>query len=104
MGLKNLDKSKILVYILYILKFIGGTMITKVRKWGNSLGVRIPKIYAHETHIKDGIAIDIQIENDNLIIKPIKKKYELKKLLSQIKKANIHNEINTGSPIGKEIW
>jgi len=36
------------------------------------------------------------------IVKPIKK-YKLSKMLSNINEQNIHKEIDTGTPVGKEI-
>ena len=34
----------------------------KTRKWGNSIGVRIPKSYAEELNLKEGQDIFIDIE------------------------------------------
>ncbi len=79
-------------------------MITKVQKWGNSLGVRIPKPFAKESHIETGDHVDIEIENEILTIKPVKPSYNLKDLVTKINKGNIHDEVTTGNPIGEEIW
>lgn len=80
-------------------------MKTKVQKWGNSLAVRIPKIYAGEADVHSGDDIDIAIHEGKIIITPLKaRKYELKALLSGITKKNLHTEVDTGSPLGVEIW
>jgi len=79
-------------------------MVTKVQKWGNSLGIRIPKIYAGKIKIKSGDSIDIEIKDERLILKPVKHSYRLKDLVSQINNKNIHSEIDTGNQVGKEIW
>jgi antitoxin component of MazEF toxin-antitoxin module len=34
--------------------------VVKVRKWGNSLGVRLPKNFAMQHEIADGTPIDIE--------------------------------------------
>ena len=39
-------------------------MQTSVQKWGNSLGLRIPGVYAKELHLLDGSIVDIVIFND----------------------------------------
>jgi len=79
-------------------------MKTKVQKWGNSLGVRFPKLYAKETGIFNGSRVDISIENGKLIIEPVHDEdLSLNELLSKISAENLHGEIESDS-IGKEIW
>jgi len=46
-------------------------MITKVQKWGNSLGVRIPKPMAEDTRLRAGSPVDVREEGDRLIIVPV---------------------------------
>ena len=73
-----------------------------IKKWGNSLGVRIPNIIARELHLKDGSPVEIEDNNGNIIISP--KKYNLHDMVSKIDKSNIHAEYDTGTVEGKEIW
>ena len=77
-------------------------METVVQKWGNSLGIRIPAIYARELHLKDGSAIDIVQDDGKIVIS--QKKLSLPDMLSKVTNENIHCEINTGSSIGNEAW
>ena len=80
-------------------------MVTKIQKWGNSLGLRIPKSFAKEAGVEDGSAVDISIQGDRLVIKTIRSvKYELDDLVSQIREDNLHDEICTGEPVGREAW
>ena len=80
-------------------------MKTKIQKWGNSLAIRIPKTFAIETHLQSGSTVDISIQNNFLILKPAEAiEYTIEDLLSRINKRNLYKEIDTGSPIGKEIW
>ncbi len=76
------------------------------QKWGNSLGIRIPKEAAEKVGIKQGSEIELIIaENDEIItLKPkrLQKKYTLEDLLSQITPENRHNEIDFGSE-GREL-
>ncbi|HET6247027.1 MAG TPA: AbrB/MazE/SpoVT family DNA-binding domain-containing protein [Tepidisphaeraceae bacterium] len=56
--------------------------VVKVRKWGNSLGVRLPKSFTAENSIVDGATVEI----DNLRIVDVPKRrrrsgYKLKDLL-----------------------
>ncbi|MEO8664432.1 MAG: AbrB/MazE/SpoVT family DNA-binding domain-containing protein [Ignavibacteria bacterium] len=79
-------------------------MTTKIQKWGNSLAIRIPKSFAETTQIKEGSEIKLSLEHDKIIVtKKEKPKFTLKDLVSKITKNNTHQEINFGSPVGKEL-
>jgi antitoxin MazE len=80
-------------------------MESKIRKWGNSLGLRIPKSFAAQTGVREGSSVDISIEDDRLVITPVQvETYRLQDLLDQVTKDNCHEEISTGSPQGREVW
>jgi antitoxin MazE len=74
----------------------------QVQKWGNSLGVRIPKAIAMKVGLEEGSEIDFDVEDDKIIIK--RKAQKLKELLSQITPDNIHKEVSTGDAEGREVW
>ena len=77
-------------------------MLVKVQKWGNSLGIRIPAIFAREFELKNGSPVDIIEDQGKLVIVP--KKQSLEKLLSLVTKENIHSSVDTGISVGKEEW
>jgi len=81
-------------------------LISEIKKWGNSLAIRIPKSFAKEIAVKEGSRVDISIDENKIVIEPAVKpeKYELKDLLSEVKESNIHKEYLKDSPHGKEIW
>ena len=80
-------------------------MVTKIQKWGNSLGLRIPKSFAKEAGVKEGSAVDIFLVGDRLVIRPLRnEKYQLSDLLSQVREDNLHEEISTGDAVGREVW
>jgi antitoxin MazE len=83
-------------------------MTTKIQKWGNSLGVRIPKRLADSLLLEEGAAVDFEKVGTKIIItpaiaKPIQK-INHKKLLKGMKPGAYHKEIDWGSPVGKEVW
>jgi antitoxin component of MazEF toxin-antitoxin module len=53
--------------------------------------------------LKDGSFVDIKDAGNEIIIKP-KEKNKLSEMLKAINKRNIHEEIETNGPVGKEIW
>ena len=80
-------------------------MVTKIQKWGNSLGLRIPKSFAEEAGVEEGSAVDISIDGNRLVIQPLRSfKYELTELLMEVREDNIHEEISTGDTVGRESW
>jgi antitoxin MazE len=80
-------------------------MVTKIQKWGNSLGLRIPKSFAVDAGVEEGSEVDISIEGDRLVIRAVRPaRYELKELVSLIREDNIHEEIPTGRRVGREVW
>lgn len=76
------------------------------QKWGNSLGIRIPKEAADRIGISQGSEMELFVTgNDNIITlrpKKAKVKYTLEELLSQITPNNQHKEIDFGTE-GREI-
>ena len=81
-------------------------MLIKAAKWGNSLGVRLPKDLARQAQISEGDEVQIEYQDNKLIITPTKKqkKYTLEELLEGMSAENLHSEINWGNPVGKEVW
>ena len=79
-------------------------MKSKVQKWGNSLGLRIPKSFAKEAKLSEGSSVDIHLKGETLIVQSAKPAYKLKDLLAGITAANLHREVDTGSRRGKEAW
>lgn len=77
-------------------------MRARVQKWGNSLGIRIPKPIARQIGLKEGEEVYFEVNNNAIIIRP--KSYDLEMLLAQIRPENIHQEIDTGEPRGRELW
>lgn len=79
-------------------------MKTKVKKWGNSLAVRIPHNISKDTNVTEGSSVDIIVKDGNIILSPAKKTLSLKELLKKINDGNIHAEFPTGDRIGGEAW
>jgi len=80
-------------------------MQTKIKKWGNSLALRIPKTFALSAKLKQDELVDLSIDKEKIVITPIgDKEYSLGELLKGISESNLHGEIDTGAPVGKEIW
>jgi len=80
-------------------------MHTKIQKWGNSLALRIPKVFAEQVKIQKGSDVDISVDDGKLLISVIsEEEYSLEDFLSKIDENNIHEEITFGNSVGREVW
>ncbi len=79
-------------------------MELKVKKWGNSLGIRLPSIYLKKLNIKENEDVLIEVEESCIVIKPLNKK-NLKNLFKEYKGYNVSKDFKWDTEAeGKEIW
>ena len=80
-------------------------METNVQKWGNSLGVRIPRALADQAQIEEGSVVEIEEEEGVITIRSVApQEYTLDELVSDITEENRHGEVETGGSTGNEVW
>jgi antitoxin MazE len=90
----------------YTLK-IGGNMHSKIKKWGNSQGLRITKVMLEEIKATVGDEVEIYTQEGKIIVEPIKQvrgKYDLNSLVAEISQEYKSTEVDWGKPVGKEEW
>jgi antitoxin MazE len=80
-------------------------MKTVVKKWGNSASVRIPTQVMRAARLEIDEAVDVREESGRIVIEPVRRKeYSLAELVKGITRENLHEEIDFGSPTGREVW
>jgi antitoxin MazE len=79
-------------------------MKTKIQKWGNSLGVRLPKAITDQKSLRDGSGVFVLIKNDQIVIELAEAEMSLESLLSKVTPDNLHGETNWSEARGKEVW
>ncbi len=82
-------------------------MLTKLQKWGNSQGIRFPKAILEEARINVGDELDIFVRKGKIIVEPVTRvrgRYDLKDLVSAMPKKYQPEELDSGAPVGKEVW
>ena len=79
-------------------------MVTRVRKWGHSLGLRIPKSFAAAVKVGEGSAVELSVEEEALVVRPARPRYSLEELLAGVTTRNVHRELDSGAPRGREVW
>ncbi|MFT7557931.1 MAG: antitoxin MazE [Planctomycetota bacterium] len=83
------------VYTLY--------MKTKLLKWGNSSGIRLPKQVVDTRGLLSGSDLSLEIKDNSIILKPISNKKEtIEDLVALMHSQNMHAAIDWGSDRGAE--
>lgn len=77
---------------------------TQVARWGNSLGLRLPKSVAQEAQLGEGDSVDVSVDNGAIVIKLSRPRYSLEELVKRITPRNRHGESDWGAPVGHEAW
>ena len=67
------------------------------------MGIRIPNLFVREFSLKNGSVVNINNNGNEIVIKPVKKS-SLSEMLDNINDENLHQEVDWGNPVGKEIW
>ncbi len=81
-------------------------MTTTIQKWGNSQGVRIPKILLDSVNWSENEKIVIIVNNGKLVIEKANehKRKTIKELFENYNGDYEPTEIDWGEPKGEEIW
>lgn len=79
-------------------------MESRLQKWGNSDGIRIPSSFLKALNLKTNDIVNIVQEEDKIIISvPKKKKISLKERFEKFN-STYENDFSWDEPVGKEIW
>jgi antitoxin MazE len=76
-----------------------------IRKWGNSAAVRIPAVVMAEAGIGIDQPVKVRLERGRIVIEPEPRKvFAIRDLIRAIRLDNQHDPIDTGRPLGREVW
>ena len=78
-------------------------MQVQVARWGNSLGLRIPKDIAGRAGLCEGARVEVEAEGDRIIIAPARPRYVLAELLKGITPEAMREAFDWGPDKGREI-
>ena len=78
-------------------------MESKIRKWGNSPAVRLPTSALKLAGYRIDDRVKLTIEPGRIVLEPVAAvRYELGDLVGAITPENLHGEVDTGAPRGRE--
>ncbi|HMB94945.1 MAG TPA: AbrB/MazE/SpoVT family DNA-binding domain-containing protein [Tepidisphaeraceae bacterium] len=81
-------------------------MATTIQKWGNSLGIRVPKSIAEQVKFDEGTEVEFETSNGVLTVRPRRqrrRKYKLSELLAKAKGASPYRDWARERPVGREL-
>jgi antitoxin MazE len=78
-------------------------MQVQVARWGNSLGLRIPKELAERAGLRAGARVDVEVEGNRIIISPVRPRYVLTDLLKGMSPEAMREAFDWGADRGREI-
>ena len=82
-------------------------MLTTIKKWGNSQGIRLPLDILREAEIDKEGAVNISAQGNCIVItkaEPQKKHQNIMDLFEGYKGECEPTGIDWGEPVGKEVW
>lgn len=80
-------------------------MPTTFQRWGNSLGVRVPKELADKLGVRPGTVVEWALRGTRLVLTPVPAaRPSLRALLKRVTPKNLHGAVETGEPVGRESW
>ncbi|MCR5483505.1 MAG: AbrB/MazE/SpoVT family DNA-binding domain-containing protein [Bacilli bacterium] len=80
-------------------------METRLQKWGNSDGIRIPSSLLKMLDVKTNDKVELNYEDNKIIItKPKKRIISLEERFAKFNGENLSKDFTWDDPQGKEIW
>jgi antitoxin MazE len=80
-------------------------MAARIKKWGNSAAVRIPAAVLAEARIEFDQTVEIREDRGRIVIEPLRRKiFAIRDLIAGIRPDNLHEAVDTGPPLGGEVW
>ena len=79
-------------------------MRVQIARWGNSLGLRVPKDIAKEIGLTEGSRVEIETKGSRIIVTPVRRTYTLVELLKDTTPETYRGSvIDWGPDVGREI-
>jgi antitoxin MazE len=76
-----------------------------LHRWGNSIGLRVPKPMLQQLGLTEGSQVDVKIEDGRLVIEPARRvRMTMAELLQGFTPDDQPGEIGWGTPVGREVW
>jgi antitoxin MazE len=78
--------------------------IVRLKKWGNSYALRIPKNLIDDLELELDSRVEIKHDRGKIVLTPIRREDALDELVAQITPENLHGAMDPGNSAGDEAW
>lgn len=78
-------------------------MRSVVRKWGNSLAVRVPRAYLEDAGLSEDSEVELSLVGGQIVIAPVRG-FGLDELVDAITDDNRPDAVDWGPAVGAERW
>jgi antitoxin MazE len=72
-------------------------------KWGNSLGLRLPKALTAEIGMSEGQKVEVRAEGGRIIVEPVRKKLTMEQMMENVTPEAMREAWDWGDDVGREI-
>jgi len=73
-----------------------------VSKWGNSLGLRLPRALTAEIGVAEGQRVEIRADNGRLIVEPVREGHTWARMLENVTPEAMRETFDWGDDLGRE--
>ena len=73
-----------------------------VSKWGNSLGLRLPRALAAEIGVAEGQRVEIRGDHVRLVVEPVREAYTWAQMLENVTPEAMREAFDWGGDLGRE--
>ena len=73
-----------------------------VSKWGNSLGLRLPRALTAEIGVAEGQRVEIRADKGRLIVEPVRDAYTWAQMMENVTPEAMREAFDWGEDLGRE--
>ena len=77
-------------------------MRASIARWGNSLAVRVPKEVAASVGLREGVAVELTVEDDAIVLR--RRRYDIRDLVAAMADVEPPPLLSEDEPRGSEVW
>ena len=78
-------------------------MQVQVTKWGNSLGLRLPRALAQQTGIAEGQKVNIIADGRRLVVEAVQQVLTIDDMMVNVTPESMREAFDWGEDVGREI-
>jgi antitoxin MazE len=77
-------------------------MLVRISKWGNSLGLRLPRSLADQIGVGAGAKVEILAEGDRLVVQAAKTRRTIEDMIVNMTPQSMSDAFDWGEDVGRE--